>query len=311
MRLQKYIESFTYNVPNLSRNERIEIGRQHLFDFTYPFYEETERKGFETRLIKHFYMRSFGAETAALTKLYLEDYLTTNMPYWNKLFESELQEFPIFEDMDYSITENETVDGTTDNRRDTDYSRNRDVVADRTKEETKVSDRTKELTENQKELNKETNQNSSDGTTFNREIFTNTPETDLKIVAPISPTTGVINTASSIDENAGTNSSTGNSTTDQDNTTDKTQNEKGQIVDDNKQTDKETNKDTIVDKQGVVQKLEEKETKENTKVFKGKKGGTDYADLMLKYRSTLMRIEKSIFKEINEEGIFLLVYGGR
>ena len=103
--LKRYIESFTYYHPELSRKERIEVGRKQLFDFDYPFYDETKRAEFETKFINHFYLREIGSETMGSFKFNLDEYLNLNMPYWNKMFLSNLEEFPIFDDMDYTIDE--------------------------------------------------------------------------------------------------------------------------------------------------------------------------------------------------------------
>lgn len=261
MLLRRYIESFSYG-QDISRHEKIEIGRKQLFDFDYPFFDETKRKEFETKLIIHFYTREIGAETVGLFKLRLEDYLLLNMPYWNKMFESELKDFPIFEDMDYTVTEDEdrtnNVQSTTD------------MNSDSTRTQTKVVD----ATDNTKENN------------FSRNIYSDTPQKDLNITSG-NDGTGLINYASSIEENKALNNS--------DTTT--------QQVTDDSVTNKETS--------GRVGDRKQQMNKDNDKHYKGKKGGTDYADLMVKYRNTILRIEKNIFSEMNKEGLFLLVYGGR
>lgn len=86
--LRRYVESFTLN-SSLPRKEKIEEGRLQLFNFDYPFFDETYRKEFETHFIRHFYFREIGFETIGLFKMRLEDWLTLNMPYYNLLFQSE------------------------------------------------------------------------------------------------------------------------------------------------------------------------------------------------------------------------------
>lgn len=277
MLLRRYIESFSYG-KDISRQEKIEIGRKQLFDFDYPFFDETKRKEFETKFIIHFYMREIGAETVGLFKLRLEDYLLLNMPYWNKMFESELKDFPIFEDMDYTVTEDEKK---TDNTQTT-----RDVTADETRTQTKVVDGTEDRNRNTTDNTNENN--------FQRDIYTDTPSSDLQITANGNGT-GIVNHASSIEEikNVNASDSTG---------TQIDKNSSQQVTDDSIK-----NKETI----GTVGDKKQQATKDNDKHYKGKKGGTDYADLMVKYRATFLRIEKTIFSEINKEGLFLLVYGGR
>jgi len=93
MPLRAIIEKYTQDNPNLSHKERIEIGRQKLFDFDYPIFDENYRPIFETHFIRNFYMREIGFETEELFKFHLETWLNINMPYWNKMFESELIEY--------------------------------------------------------------------------------------------------------------------------------------------------------------------------------------------------------------------------
>jgi hypothetical protein len=93
MPLRYYIEAQSQDSPTLSTREKIEIGRKILFDFDYPIFNENYRKTFETHFIRKFYMREIGFETEGLFKFNLETWLLVNMPYFNKMFESELIEF--------------------------------------------------------------------------------------------------------------------------------------------------------------------------------------------------------------------------
>lgn len=274
--IKNYIESFSYE-ENIPRNEKIEKGRTKFFDFDYPFFDETKRKDFETRLIKHFYMRE-SVETIGLTKFRLEDYLNLNMPYWNKIFESELMSFPVFEDFDYNISENEVV--------------NKDTITDSDIVRNETNNREDEI--NEKTDNLRTTSDNTNEDNFQRSIFSDTPQSDLKIAANGNGT-GVVNKATNIEENKNLNNMVANGSQTDDNTRSQNANRIG--------TENET--------RNIDTNVAQNEDRTNEKVFKGKKGSTDYADLMLKYRSTLLRIEKRIFDEINKEGIFLLIYGGR
>lgn len=68
----------------------IEKGRKKLFDFDYPIFSESYRSVLETKICLHYYTREIGSETAALFKLRLRTKLNEIMPYYNKLYESEL-----------------------------------------------------------------------------------------------------------------------------------------------------------------------------------------------------------------------------
>lgn len=211
-------------------------------------------------------------------KFNLDEYLNLNMPYWNKMFLSNLEEFPIFDDMDYTIDEKQKLL----NEIDTNIKANRDESKNQTKQVDQTDNR---------------NKNTRDtGTTdsFSRNTYTDTPQKDLKI-ASNGDGTGVINYATNITEDLSkeTTSSTGVETNN-----DKTnQNTRSNA------SEKET-KNTDINK-------DQNQTKDTITRYKGKKGSTDYADLLEKYRKSVLRIEKMIFREMNKEGLFLLVYGGR
>lgn len=61
-----------------------------IFDFNYPIFDENYRKVLETKILKHFYTREICEETVGLWKLRLNTRLNEIMPYYNKLYESEL-----------------------------------------------------------------------------------------------------------------------------------------------------------------------------------------------------------------------------
>lgn len=112
MELRDYIEMWTQEIEEMNVRERIEVGRPKLFDFEYPIFDANYKKVFETHFIRRFYMREFGFETEGLFKFNLENYLIINMPYWNKLFQSELLTFEVFNNTKVDTTQNKTNDRT-------------------------------------------------------------------------------------------------------------------------------------------------------------------------------------------------------
>ncbi len=86
-------ESKGYN----SIAEIIEKARPKIFNFSYPIFDENYKAVIETKILKRFYTREIGLETYGLWKLKLDAKLNEIMPYYNKLYESELIEFnPIY-----------------------------------------------------------------------------------------------------------------------------------------------------------------------------------------------------------------------
>lgn len=92
MTLKECVDLWT-NGESTGVKDSIEKGRIKLFDFSYPIYDETYKKVFETHFIRQFYMTEIGFETEGLFKFHLETWLNINMPYFNKLFESELLQY--------------------------------------------------------------------------------------------------------------------------------------------------------------------------------------------------------------------------
>ena len=97
--------------------------RAKIFNFNYPIFDENYRSVLETKILKHFYTREIGEETVGLWKLRLNTKLNEIMPYYNKLYESELIEFnPLYtysldktgsRDIDESIQDKGSAIGKT------------------------------------------------------------------------------------------------------------------------------------------------------------------------------------------------------
>lgn len=172
MQLRTYIEALSQYQDNLSIKDRIEIGRPKLFDFEYPIFDEQYRKTFETHFIRNFYMREIGFETEALFKFQLENWLNLHMPYFNKLFESELLKFDplINSEMTNESTRNTDKDGNINTESNNDST----SVTSQNVNGTKADD------------------------SFSRHLESDTPDNRLAITTQDG--SGIIQYASSIDE---------------------------------------------------------------------------------------------------------------
>lgn len=84
-----------------SVNDIIAKSREKIFSFDYPIFDEAYRPVLETKILKHFYVREIGFETVGLWKLNLDMLMNEIMPYYNKLYESELLKFNPLWDADY------------------------------------------------------------------------------------------------------------------------------------------------------------------------------------------------------------------
>ena len=74
-------------------NNIIATSLPKLFNFDYPIFDENYREVLETKIVRHYYTREIGYETVGRWKLALEAKLNEIMPYYNKLYRSELLDF--------------------------------------------------------------------------------------------------------------------------------------------------------------------------------------------------------------------------
>lgn len=88
--------------------------RSKVFDFPYPIFNEEYRSILEEKILKHFYTREIGEETYGLWKLRLDRKMNEIMPYYNKLYVAQLDDFNPFLSVDMR-TERSTVGGTNRN----------------------------------------------------------------------------------------------------------------------------------------------------------------------------------------------------
>ena len=72
-----------------------------VFDFNFPIFDEEYRSVLCQKILKHYYTREIAFETVGLWKLKLDTAMNEIMPYYNKLYESELLEFDPLRDADY------------------------------------------------------------------------------------------------------------------------------------------------------------------------------------------------------------------
>lgn len=86
-----------------------------VFDFEFPIFDEDYRLGLEKKILLNYYTREICEEAVGLWKLRLQSTMNVIMPYYNKLYESELLKFNPLYDVEYTKTgENSgTVNDTT------------------------------------------------------------------------------------------------------------------------------------------------------------------------------------------------------
>lgn len=91
----------------------ISTARPKIFDFDYPIFDVNYKPILEAKILDHYYTREIGLETYGLWKQKLRAKMREIMPYYNKMYESELIEFNPLYDTDLRVDGNRITDGTT------------------------------------------------------------------------------------------------------------------------------------------------------------------------------------------------------
>lgn len=86
------------------------IKTRNIFDFSYPFYDESKRAAFEERFIKHFYFDEIGAETIDRFIHFLEDKMNTVFPMYNAMLKASTIEYDVLDNYKLSETYEREVD---------------------------------------------------------------------------------------------------------------------------------------------------------------------------------------------------------
>lgn len=79
------------------------VENHNIFDFDYPFHDESKRKDFERKFIRHFYFNEICCDTIDRFKLFLEDKMNTVFPYYNELLRTATMDYEIIDN--YRLTE--------------------------------------------------------------------------------------------------------------------------------------------------------------------------------------------------------------
>lgn len=90
----------------------------------YPIFNEDYRETLNNKIISHFYMREIGFETAGLFVNRLRTKMNEIMPYYNKLYETELLKVDPFQSYSYNQTKYYNEDKNTN----TNLNQNNKVV---------------------------------------------------------------------------------------------------------------------------------------------------------------------------------------
>lgn len=272
-------------------DEIVANSRTKIFDFSYPIFDEAYRPILETKIIEHYYTREICAETVGRWKLFLKAKMNEIMPYYNKLYESELLMADInpLRDVDYtregerqgnraSTTVGNGKRVSTDSGHDTTTGRSTGTVTD-----SGESERNRESRDKYSEWN----------------LYSDTPQSGIAGIsgAEDDPSLGdngyLTNARHILHDGEGTtdNETTNSETTRTNNLTDTSQTDYGRV---NNTTDDNT------------QKMTGTEDGEYTERVHGLMGGRSISKLLQEYRDTLLNIDMEVIRQL--EPLFLQLW---
>ena len=232
-----------------------------IFSFDFPIFDEEYRNVLCTKILRHYYTREIGLETYGLWKLKLQTKLNEIMPYYNKLYESELYKYNPLHDVDMTTTN----------------------VGQKTGERTDVQndDRTNTFSGSRTSENEQTNvasnENVRNSDSQDRDMYSDTPQGSL---------TGVDTNAylTNFRKILGTNN-----TTDKGNATDVAQ---GKQTTSDQNTESSTGRNTSIGKTN--------NTEDYVMHVVGKSAGANYAKMIKDFRDNLLNIDMDIIRDLGE-----------
>lgn len=87
-------------------SEVIDKSRTNIFSFDYPIFDTNYKRILETKILKHYYTQEIAFESVGTWLLKLDTKLNEIMPYYNKLYNSELIKFNPLHDVDVTRKHN-------------------------------------------------------------------------------------------------------------------------------------------------------------------------------------------------------------
>lgn len=293
-----------------------------VFDFDFPIFDENYRTVLEKKILRHYYTREIGLETVGLWKHFLYMRMNEIMPYYNKLYATELYDFNPFYDVDLTTThekkgnENGTSDGTSENSRreqvDTNSASNYTTTINDKGTIEDVGENESTRTDNTTSTARDSGTQSESGSNVPKntrwDIYSDTPQGTLDNVDNekyltsarkiIDDGTGSTNSSTTTFGKTVTTTNTGtvkNDGTDSNTRTLDTEREIENLAGSTGDSDlHETNNGKTSQKHNI------NTTEEYLHHVYGKAPGVSYAKLLKEYRETFMNIDMMIINDLSD-----------
>ena len=153
-------------------DEIIEQAIPLIFSFDFPIFDENYREVLCTKILRHYYTREIGLETYGLWKLKLQTKLNEIMPYYNKLYESELLKFNPLYDVNMTTVNSGSKTGESTNIGNNENKRTSNRQDKLSAVQTDEDSRTNTLSGS----NTEESDSLTAGNNVNRDMYSDTPQ---------------------------------------------------------------------------------------------------------------------------------------
>ena len=231
----------------------------------FAIFDDAYREKLVSKVLKHYYLREIGAETAGVWMLWMNTKFEEIMPYYNKLYESAKLKFEPFYDVDYTRSSQRDVTETEHGS----YENKGQTQSDGSSTDTGKTGNTR--------TGKTTEVGSTGGTS--KDLYSDTPQGAL---------TGV--ESETYLTNARKVTDSGNSNTDVDETI--TDAGTSEVKGVNSQTINSTLNNTNAKSGAKGDTFSESVT--------GKMGGGSYSKMLIEYRDTFINIDMQVIDEFKD-----------
>lgn len=266
----------TESVGYKSINEVLNNCLTNVFDFDFPIFDEAYRPILEKKILKHYYTREIATETVGLWKHFLDMRLNEIMPYYNKLYLSELIEFnPLY---DVNITRDHTKNGTNQSEGETS---NTGTIAD-------VGTGSRNRTDNLSSRSVDSGTEGDSGSVVNKntrqDYYSDTPQ---GAITNVENGTYLTNYRKTVDD--GTGSTTSNT---------KTFGKTTNVSDTGTQNTAITDNNTRTLNTAISTSDNIETTEDYLEHVYGKTAGVSYSKLIQEYRDTFLNIDMKIINDL-------------
>lgn len=289
--------------PGIETN--ITLSAPRIFNFDFPIFDENYRLVLEKKILRHFYTREICEETVGLWKLRLWDKLNVVMPYYNKLYESELLEFNPFYDVNVTRDRTGSNEGTNQSVESENYinsgSENKNKNDNTSGNKSTVADSNNQSISNNR--NSEVNSTSREEENTGWKLFSDTPQGGVLLIDNTDPNT------------VAGNAYLTNATKDTNNTDESISNTSNTEGNENKNDIAHGTSNENIETQNNTKEVNERSntgenyrnvsgnisnTEEYLEHVIGKQGHHTYSAMLMEFRKTLLNIDEMVLRELED-----------